>query len=94
MTDLPPVDAAPLLAFRATFANAATALPSWDNATHPCSWEGVACNASGVVGLQLHDKGIKGTLTPSQWALPDTIQEINLGGRRPLPFAFWILRSV
>lgn len=77
--------AAPLLAFRATFPNGASALPDWSNATSPCRWEGVICSGGQVVELRLADKGLRGPLAPQDWALPETILKINLGGKADCP---------
>ena len=73
------MDPAPLLAFRASFANGAKALPDWSNASAPCRWEGVICDETGVVELRLADKGLKGTLSAT-WSLPPTVRKLNLGG--------------
>ena len=47
----PPVDPAPLLAFKATFTNGAAVLADWSAATNPCLWSGVICERGVVTEL-------------------------------------------
>ena len=38
-----------LLLLKASLDPTFTGLPSWDPATNPCTWQGLTCNAQGVI---------------------------------------------